>query len=1310
MTDEAKPWWAPDTTENETPPGTTRPAQQHVPSDPRTDHPGPDTDAASWFNRSARPPSAEQVPPPRSAQPARVTPPVLEVDDSSFGLAVLARSETVPVVVEFWAPWCGPSGTLGPILQQAVAQAAGEIELVRVNVDESPRSAANCKIQSIPTVVAIHHQKPVKTLNGAQATDAVRKFINSLPRVAPPNATKAERSPATPAHDGVLPNRTSAILEASQKVMVAVDSGRKRLVTACEQRAAEDQAFAERSELQDAQYSARIARIDLYAKGLSEQVETSAKKVNGGHQILWDTSQQPPTSRYPLEVDAKLSSPTSAKNLQLVGSGIDTATHALSAVSSAANRASGGWISRLLYMRGFVRDLSTAHSIAESAHARLAQLRSEAANAASVLANERGAALARNNEAVRTAARHLEQSVSSRCAKHSELLAASPVPARPGWDLAEWEAWTPPNSVGPIHLGGLSAPPDPAQQEYRNLPANVVSLTDDFRRIGGLRYTFKHNTRGSALSAGRSLIARLLASTPPGKARFTFFDPLGLGETVAPFLALADHDKTLIDGKVWSSVDDLRSRLADHMNHIEVVIQKYLRGEYESIEDYNREAGEIAEPYRFLFVFDYPSQFDEGTVHQLSRIIENGPRCGVYTVLLANTEAKAPHGTSADALPKMLNLVPNGPMSDYGPLAMTLSCDVDPIGALGTAQGQAVIDRIVDSVGRAGRGADNVTVDLRKALTIYGETIRAGVRSDLPTGLSPALLDDPSTWWMNTSEGAIAAPIGQSGARDVALLRFDSEILSGGLLLGRPGAGKSTLLHSYIGGLCALYPPSELELYLIDFKEGVEFKAYAEHGLPHARCVAVESERDFGVSVLESIVAEMKRRAELIRSTGGEQTSFARLRESLDHPLPRIVLVFDEFHVLFAEDDKLGATAADHLETIIRQGRGFGVHVVLGSQSLAGLDALGRHVLQLLPVRILLPSSESDAHLVLGESNDAWRMLNRRGEGILNAAAGASEANAPFQAAFEPEEERLTRLRLLRRKADDAGATRRPIVFEGYGASDLTEHPPADFVDAFAHVSHLTVPLRVATPMSLAGPIDVDLRREGGAHVLVVARGTHDVPLGVVLPAITSASISPAKPRIEFVDFTATDDGVEDALRPLVDAKLVTLTRRRAAQGTIGELAAEVTRRVDEDDVSAPAILLVLFGLHRARDLDPEATSDPFGPEPTDDLLSSIRQILVNGPEVGIHVLAWADSTTSLGRRLPRGLRREFGVVIAGSMNRDDSMELIDSDTAASLKSHQIAVYEDDAGKLERGRSLSIPTAEWLNAVTSHFSHTTTQK
>ena len=159
--------------------------------------------------------------------------------------------------------------------------------------------------------------------------------------------------------------------------------------------------------------------------------------------------------------------------------------------------------------------------------------------------------------------------------------------------------------------------------------------------------------------------------------------------------------------------------------------------------------------------------------------------------------------------------------------------------------------------------------------------------------------------------------------------------------------------------------------------------------------------------------------------------------------MPRVLLVFDEFQVLFARNDKLGIAAAELLETIIRQGRGFGVHVLLGSQTLAGLDALGSHVPPLLPTRILLPAAEADARKVLGDSNNAGDYLTSHGEGMLNAAGGAVEANERFKGALLAEPDRIARLRGSGRRRTAAGFTRRPTVFEGNASVPLDATAPA---------------------------------------------------------------------------------------------------------------------------------------------------------------------------------------------------------------------------------------------------------------------------
>jgi putative thioredoxin len=107
----------------------------------------------------------------------------MDVTDATFQDAVLTRSATVPVVVDLWAPWCGPCTTLGPMLERAVAATGGTVELAKVNIDENPRIAQSFGVQSIPAVFAIVGGQVADQFIGALPEAEVIAFVNKL---APP--------------------------------------------------------------------------------------------------------------------------------------------------------------------------------------------------------------------------------------------------------------------------------------------------------------------------------------------------------------------------------------------------------------------------------------------------------------------------------------------------------------------------------------------------------------------------------------------------------------------------------------------------------------------------------------------------------------------------------------------------------------------------------------------------------------------------------------------------------------------------------------------------------------------------------------------------------------------------------------------------------------------------------------------------------------------------------------------------------------------------------------------------------------------
>jgi len=105
---------------------------------------------------------------------------VIDATDATFEQDVLARSEQVPVIVDLWAPWCGPCRTLGPMLEKAVEAKDGSVELVKVNVDENPRISASFQVQSIPAVFALKDRQVVDGFIGAVPEPQVTEFVERL--------------------------------------------------------------------------------------------------------------------------------------------------------------------------------------------------------------------------------------------------------------------------------------------------------------------------------------------------------------------------------------------------------------------------------------------------------------------------------------------------------------------------------------------------------------------------------------------------------------------------------------------------------------------------------------------------------------------------------------------------------------------------------------------------------------------------------------------------------------------------------------------------------------------------------------------------------------------------------------------------------------------------------------------------------------------------------------------------------------------------------------------------------------------------
>ena len=104
----------------------------------------------------------------------------IDVNMDNFMAEVIDGSATTPIVVQFWAPWCGPCKQLGPLLEKVVAAAKGKVKMVRINIDENQQIAQQMRVQSVPTVYGFVHGQPVDGFAGAQPESTLKQFIDKL--------------------------------------------------------------------------------------------------------------------------------------------------------------------------------------------------------------------------------------------------------------------------------------------------------------------------------------------------------------------------------------------------------------------------------------------------------------------------------------------------------------------------------------------------------------------------------------------------------------------------------------------------------------------------------------------------------------------------------------------------------------------------------------------------------------------------------------------------------------------------------------------------------------------------------------------------------------------------------------------------------------------------------------------------------------------------------------------------------------------------------------------------------------------------
>ena len=710
----------------------------------------------------------------------------------------------------------------------------------------------------------------------------------------------------------------------------------------------------------------------------------------------------------------------------------------------------------------------------------------------------------------------------------------------------------------------------------------------------------KSHAGAEALVEG--LLLRVLSYFLPGMVHVHVWDT---GQLTGPLPGLYPLTRAgLLTVHDPARPEELLDELSEHIRRVHSGV---LMGGHTSVRAISGGAGRRTEPWRIAVLFGNHRPLKDEHQQQLQRIARNGLACGVQLIvvdlpLTVNSSMETVRFTGEHT----------GTTSMTGQNA---TFTADPV--LPRAEVPSACAAIAEEL-----------EERRARLCTFADLL-------------------PGPIWQQSSAAALIGPVGYHDGVPMDVVLGDS---SPHALVGGPsGSGKTNFLYAMLGSFAARYSPDELELYLLDFKEGVSFAQFTPgrrdpSWLPHARLVGVNvnADREFGVAMLRFLADEMRRRADAAKRH--EVTKLEELRhEDPQGRWPRLLAVIDEFQYLFAERDAVANEAVTLLEDVARRGRSQGIHLVLASQDVSGIEAFwGKPaIFEQFILRVALPK----ARRVLAETNEAAVELPRW-HAVINHESGVKQGNqisripdATSRGTFDE-----LQTRLWRQRPDHLDS---PRLFDGSHVPQLDHSPdfqalrpnpePAallgqviDVAGSAARIALLKTPGR---NLAVLGSALTDAASVLGAAARSVAR-QHEPGSArfTLLPLIAEAQ--------------STVDGLAQRLRE--HEHEVAIVGRDGIAALLAELVDAMAAQGDPRPhyLVAYAVDSVQATLE-TRDITVPKTG-----------LDNLRDVLRRGPEHNVHVLGWWRGATRLKATLPIGSVDDVGAWVAFDVQGQELQQL----------------------------------------------------
>ncbi|MDR2755954.1 MAG: hypothetical protein LBC20_09625 [Planctomycetaceae bacterium] len=715
------------------------------------------------------------------------------------------------------------------------------------------------------------------------------------------------------------------------------------------------------------------------------------------------------------------------------------------------------------------------------------------------------------------------------------------------------------------------------------------------------------------------LLLRLLFVLPVGILEITAIDPLHLGRSLAPFLPLANVEEIVPQKRILTHSDEIESTLHQMFDYIDKLMQKRFLGDISNWIKYNDMNPDCKLSYKLLLLFGFPEQFSDKSILYLKRLIEFGPRCGVIPIISIDRNQIDPK-SAAGEIPQLLektsqkiyNLYSNCPLLKY--LQVTEEDELLP-------------------------SCDN--------LTQYWDWIKSAYSQYKKFNKTIIDMWSNSQLGKENSSDGISAPIGWTTEGKEILLQLGGINTEHHVLLaGRSGSGKSNLLHILIHNFIQRYLSDELAVYLLDYKQGTEFNVYANPTIPQIKLIATESDTEYGITVLSYLAEEIKKRADLFKQLN--IGNFKEFRKKSEEKMPRVLLIIDEFQMLFQDNEIITRQADKYFNILLRQGRSYGIHVLLATQTLKGLQSttsIGQLVSQ-IGCRIALACNREDSALILDGSNWEAAELKSPPEAIINNQNGQKSGNYKFNIPFANREICTEHLHKIAIYAQEKGFFVDTKIFNG---ARLPEIPTQKWFNDF-----IKVPSQIVLGEELnfdAKPFVCQWECKMGSN-LCIAGDDDSIRYGILRSILYSIQQNNIFNKIVY--YNSNHIGTTYNLSDFENISI----QNHTWDCNITELTNELQNK---------RTLLIIDSFDSARLFHPKPQS--FGVKKSENISPAdlLKILLDEGPQLGSFVLAFIDNWKRFNP-IGKDYLNCFEMRIGFHLNEEDASSLITGSSVGKFK------------------------------------------